>query len=317
MQRLTYNLTGQVLTHVPDVRRASATWVLEDLRYAAGETARELDSGSATLDSATEDTTAAAGPTTSAPRQLTVASTSGFVVGTTYEIVSASGNGDRELGILAGTPSGALLMEHPLIGTYPTGSTVRGITLTTGALDSTVLQDEERMQSDWPMRVVWTYPDGTRAQEAVRLVRETATDLLIHRVIADLRDLFPDIDTRMQRHGRDTLRPQVQLQLRSMRADFLARGVRQEELLTGEKGHWALVWRTLWHLARLGNSPMGDGLTGSSAADWANYCKAEWERRWLALTVGEGGPEVVKLDRVDATAPASEDRTYRTVIGEL
>lgn len=317
MQRLIYNLTGQALTHVPDVRRTSATWVLEDLRYAAGESARELDSGSATLDAATEATTAAAGPTTATPRQLSVASTAGFVVGTTYEIVSASGEGDRELGVLAGAPSGVLLLEHPLIGEYPSGSTIRGITLTTGALDSAVLQDEDRVQQDWPMRVVWTYSDGTRAQEAVRLVRETASDLLVGRVLVDLRDLFPDIDTRLQRHGRDTLRPHVALQLRSMRADFLSRGIRHEELLTGERGHWALVWRVLWHLARLGNSPQGDGPSGASSTEWAAYCKAEYERRWLGLTVGEGGPETVKLERVDQTAPASEDRTYRTIIGEL
>lgn len=321
MQRLVYNLTGQTLTHVPDVRRASATWRLEDLRYDIDSSGRLLDSGSVTVDAATETLTAAAGPGTADPRRLTVASTAGYAVGTTYELVSADGDGDRELAVVAGLPTGEILLEHPLIGSYPTGSTIRGITLTTAAIASAVVQSENRVQGDWPMRIVWTYPDGARVQEAVRLVRETAGDILAHRIVADVRDLFPDVDTRMQRHGRDTLMPHVRLQIRQFRAAYLARGLREEEFLGGEKAHWAMVWRVLWHLARLGNAPQADGTAGivSGSSEWATYCKSEYERNWHALTVGEGGPDVVHVEPVSSTSvsPTSRDETYRRVIGEL
>lgn len=319
MQRLIYSLSGQVLTHVPDVRRASATWALEDLRHDVDSASRILASGSSNVDATSTTTTAAVGPDQDDPRGGPVASSAGFVVGGTYEMVAANAAGDRELVTVAGAPSGALRFEHPLIGEYPTGSTIRGITLTTGAIPTPVVSDENRVQADWPMRLVWTYPDGSRAQEGVRLVREDRSDQLVAQVTSDVRDLFPDLDTRMQRHGRDTLAPTVRLVLRIFRADMLGRGLLVEQVLAGDKGRWCLVWRTLWHLARLGNAPQAEiGATfGGSATDWSEYCKGEYERAWHSLTIGEGGPEVLVIEPMSSTAPASHDTTYRLVIGEL
>ena len=317
MQRLIYNLSGQTLSHVPDVRRASATWVLEDLLVGIDSAARTLDSGSVNVDAATEATTAEAGPQTADPREVTVASTAGFVVGTTYEIVSVEGAGDRELVVLAGLATNASLrFEHPLIGTYPSGSTVQGITLTTAAIINAVVQNEQIMQDDRPMRIVWTYPDGSRAQEAIRLVRDDRGDLLIAPVVDIVRTWFPDIDTRMTKHGRDTLVPIVRLFLRQFRTDMLGRGELIEGFLTGDKGLFALAWRVLWHLAQSGNTPSTDTYN-NGATEWKTYCKGEYERYWHALTIGEGGKEVVKIEPTTATAPASHDVTYRAVIMEL
>lgn len=314
MQRLIYNLTGQTLTHVPDTRRATATWRLEDLLRDVDDSARLLDDGSVSVDAATEAITAEAGPTEADPRSLLVASTAGFVVGHTYEIVTA--DGEHELVRLAGlTTNAELLTEHPLLGTYPSGSTIRGVELVTAAIDSAVLQDEQRVVGDWPMRIVWTYPDGSRYHEGVRIVREDRHDQLVASVVREVRDLFPDLDTRMQRHGRDTLIPHVGSTIRQFRVDLLTRGLLAEELLAGDKGHWAIVWRVLWHLARLGNAPSTGEIAG--VEEWATYCRGEYDRYWHSLTVGEGGPEVLPIEPVSSTAPASADATYRRVITEL
>lgn len=319
MQRLIYNLTGQTLTHIPDTRRATATWRLEDLLRDIDDSARLLDDGSVSVDAATEAITAEAGPTETNPRRVTVASTTGFVVGHWYEIVSATAGGDLERVKLAGIETNAALtFEHPLIGTYPSSSTVQGVELVTAAIDAAVVQLERRVQQDEPMRIVWTYPDGYRYQEAVRLVRDSSDDRTITAIVDDVRGMFPDIDTRMQRHGRDTLIPHARMVIRQIRTDLLTRKLVAENYLAGDKAHWVTVWRLLWHLARLGNAPStGDAGVGVSANDWAAYCKGEYERYWHALTAGEGGPETIVTDPVSVTSPSSTDTTYRRVIMEL
>lgn len=310
-QRLIYNVTGQTMRHVPDAYQASISWALQDLTLDVDNAARTLDSGTAAVDTTTEVITAAAGPGTANPRLLTMASTTGFAVGTTYQIVSPAG--ESELFECSGiTTDASILARLPLLSSYPVGSTIRGITCTTAAVLAAVVQDELRVQADEPMRVVWTYADGTRKQEQVRLVRENGSDLFIAAVSADLRDIFPDLDTRMSYAGRETLSPHIRTVIRQFRADALERGEAIEEWLTGEQGHWAVVYRTLLHLAMLGNVP-----GNVDAREFKDYCKSEYTKRWTGLISGEGGREVLKIEPVSVTAPASDDTTYRRVIAEL
>ena len=98
--RLAYNVTGQTLRHSPPTQQASVVWTLEDLRYDDDNAARTLDSGTASVDTATEVTIAIAGPGQANPRLIDVASTAGFAVSTDrartfYEIVDAQ-TGERE-----------------------------------------------------------------------------------------------------------------------------------------------------------------------------------------------------------------------------
>lgn len=312
VQRLIYNVTGQVLRHVPATRQASATWVLEDLLRSTTDAARTLDSGAATLDAATEPTLAIAGPTQANARLIDVASTSGFVVGTTYEIVNGD-TGEGEYFELGGIDTDdTLYVKHPLAGTYPIGSTVRGVELVTAAISAAVVQDEQRMQGDWPMRVVWTYTGGRHDQEQVRLVRHADGDLDAAAIERDVRDLFPDVDTRMAHHGRPTLGSHVRIVIRQTRSDLASSSIKIEQFLGGEQLHWAVVWRVLWHLARMGNAP-GTG----DVASWATYCKDEHTRFWNELTVGEAGPEVVELEPVTDTTGSSDSTEYRKRISEL
>jgi hypothetical protein len=325
-QRLRYDLTGQVLRHVPKVRQATADWVLEDLLRSDTDAARILDDGTnVAVDAATQVTTAAAGPSTANPRSIAMTDTTGFVVRhdietgdpvATFEIVSVT-TGELERFVLAGVQTNAaLIATAPLRGSFPSGSTVRGVELVTAALDPAVLQDEQRMQGDWPMRMTWTFPDGSEFRELVRLVRSPGGhDLNVDRALADILLLFPDASTRMLYNGHDTLPGHVRVTVRNMRADALALDIDFENWLTGEQGHWALVWRTLWHLAELGNAPGGD--QRNDPRQWATYCKDEYDKRWNSLTIGEAGPEVLEIDPVSDTASSSNSTEYRRILTEL
>ena len=310
-QRLAYNVSGQTLRHHAGARQASVDWVLEDLRYEVGDSSRTLDSGTANVDAATEVTLAIAGPTTANARLIDVASTTDFAISSErarvyYEIVNAD-NSEREPIELSGIDTNdALLAKHPLSGTYPIGSTVRGLTHVTSGIADAVLLDAERLAGDWPMRIVWIYADGTRHQEQVRLVLDPESDLFVTPIVAEIRDAFPDIDTRDLHHGRDVLTPHVRAQLRQFRADALGQGLRLENWVTGDQGHWCVVYRTLLHLAMLGNYP-----ANIEPREYVAYLQRECDKRWAALTKGWGRAEILEQDQATGIAASADGTSYR------
>jgi hypothetical protein len=309
--RLAYNVTGATLRHSPPTQQASVVWTLEDLRYDDDNAARTLDSGTAVVDTATEVTIAIAGPGQANPRLIDVASTTGFAVSTDrartfYEIVDAQ-TGERESLELDGIDTDdALIAKQPLTRAYAVGSTIRGLTHVTAAIDAAVLQDEQRVMGDWPMRVLWVYPDGARHQEQVRLVRDTESDLFVTAIRADIRDVFPDVDTRMAYQGRDTLAPHIRTQIRQIRAILLGKGIRAEESLGGEPAHWCAVWRTLHHLATLGNIP-----ANVDAREFKDECRMQANAFLDQLTIGSGGKERLDIEPVSGTAATSDSTIYR------
>lgn len=316
-QRLDYNVSGQVLRHTPETRRTSATWVLYDDRRSSGDSAKTLQSGNATLDAASQATTAAAGPSQANPRSIAIGATAAFSVGTRYQIVHVTTGEGEQFEVSGITSNAALIAEHPLLSSYPTGSTVRGVEFVTAAIDDAIVQNAARMQSDEPLRVVWTFGSGSprHHQEQVRLVRWSHGDADLSRARQDILDIFPDAATRMAYQDRDTIDAHLRIVERQLRAMMLDRKIHAEEWLTGEQGHMALVWRALWHFARLGNAPGGD--ERNDPREWASYCKAEFERFWGALTSGEGGAEVAKVEPVNDSVGSTRDETYRRVFGEL
>ncbi len=65
--------------------------------------------------------------------------------------------------------------------------------------------------------------------------------------------------------------------------------------------------------ASLGNTPAQSPVS----EPWVAYAKAQFEARWLALTVGHGHDETIKLEPTFASAPTSDDQTYRQIITGL
>lgn len=312
--RLIYNVANQTLSHVPARRVASATYSLEDMQAAATASNRVLASGAGTLDAASQALTGAAGPSQADPRRIPIGTTAAYLVGTTYQLTDATG--DSELVVCAGVETNAaVIAAHPLTKAYPaTTSTLQGVTLTTAALALSVVNNESRMQGDEPLRIVWVYPSGERHQQIVRVVRNDYADADVAQAIADIRDLFPDVSTRLERDGRDTLPSHVSLVRRQVRAMWLDRGEDPEALLAGEQGHWVLVWRTLSHLAELGNAPSIDTV---SLTAWQEYCRKMAAEAWSRISIGEAGREVQRADAATDTAASNYDAVYRKVIGEL
>lgn len=310
-QRLAYNVSGQTLRHSASSRQSSIAWVLEDLRYEVGDASRTLDSGTANVDAATEVSTAIAGPSTANPRSIEVASTAGFAISTErapvhYEILNADTSEREPLELSGLDADDALIAKHPLVGTYPIGSTIRGLTHVTSAIPDAVLLDADRVAGDWPMRIVWVYADGTRHQEQVRLLYDPESDLFVTAIVADIRDAFPDIVTRDQHHGRDVLTPHARVMLRQFRADALEKGIKLENWSSGDQGHWCVVYRTLLHLAMLGNYP-----ANIEPREYVAYLRGEYDKRWDGLTKGWGRAEVLEQNPATGVATSSDGTSYR------
>lgn len=152
----------QSIYHIPRDREAraslvaSANYTIVDLTRGESDPDRTIvASTAATVDSATEATTAAAGPGTTDAKAISVASTAGFEVGHVYQIV---GGGHSELftldAIVANT---SLTATQDLRYDYATSSTVRGVEIS-GTFPQAEAADESDMESGGgPYGVVWDY----------------------------------------------------------------------------------------------------------------------------------------------------------------
>lgn len=315
--KLRANVSGQTLRHTPAVYQASATYELHDMRRDedAPTADRVLTSGSGTLYDFTTTTDATAGPDTANPRRIPVASTStgsGVFIDKrapmVVQIVAPSG--ESEIHHVTGfVTDDYILVDSQLAATYASGSTVRAIHFTTAAIPDAIVNDEQRLQGRWPMRIVWTYASGELHQQQVVLVRHDYGDVDEVQVIADIRSLFPDLEMRLEENGDPTLPDFIDAEYRQQRARYLDRGDEVERFLTGPQGHWALVWGVMYHAAALGHGRDRD----RNDTTWIDYCKANRDMYWLGLTEGVSGPETMRTDVVSDTAKATGS-TYTELI---
>lgn len=307
--RLVYNRTGDTLGHYPFPRQsADGTAVIEDLFKSTDSSDREIQaSTTATLDTASTTTDAAAGPDQANIRRVPVSSTSGFVVGRRYWIESADGHGEPFE--VAGIATGDYLeAESPLAGTYASGSDVLGL-LMSFSLADVVVTDDARMERDEPFRVVWTYADGSKFQQNLELLRHDFGDLDVQRVLDEVEGIFPDVRVRVGHHGKDTLLRHVRSARDQLRTILVKRGDRPEKILLGDQGVWILVWHTLLHIAHLGNWPMGD-----DPGPWISYCLDNRNMYLDDVLVGRAGAETVELDEATDTATGREAIKSRRTI---
>lgn len=308
MKQLRYAVSGQTLSHTPLVRVASADWVLEDLWFSIGSSQRTLASGTGVVPASLSVTTdAAVGPSQANARRIPVASTTGLAVGGTYSVVAPSG--EWELFEVVGVVTNDYVTAKlPVIGAYPTGSTILAHALTTDVIPLNAVNDEGRLQRDEPLRIVWTYGDGQVVQEQVRLVRHTTGEHDLSRVVADVPRVFADVGTQVEHHGRSILPDQAVLALEQLRALMLTKGMKDEQVLLGEQGHWALVWRVVRNLAKTGVHPQN-----VPVEVWIEHADNEFASAWDHLTIGTTGKGTVELDQATDTATATEGYTYRTI----
>lgn len=305
VHRLRFGDTGRSIDHSTATPQASATWEVHDTTLTIDDSNYVVDSGAATVDTTAISLSADAGPSTANARRLTVASTTGIVVGRHYLVSDTAGSEPVE--VVGLTTDVSIDLRDPLAGTYTTPSAqIRGLTLTASLADA-IAADENRVDFDEPLRIVWTYASGEKHQEQIRVVREDEDDFSLVETLSSVRGLFPGVHVRTEAYGRDTL-PTIAAEVRrDMLADGLADGEDVHRRLLGDQGQRLLVWATLRHLAGMGNAP-----GNRDPVEWLDYCERQYNKRYAnVMGTGKAGKHTLRIEPGPEAATDYQDPTDR------
>lgn len=163
---------------------SSATYSIVDLRLHEDDADRAIGSGSATVDSASATTDAAAGTGTADKRAISVDAVAGFTEGREYLL---SKNGEAESFVLDRIDSSAVTLyaRDEIRGTYTTGAAVSGLEVT-ATFPSDEAADEDRFEEGGgPYAIDWTFVGvtPTRARELIHVRR---SDVRTYATVADV-----------------------------------------------------------------------------------------------------------------------------------
>lgn len=308
VHRLLFGRVGQTLSFTPS-RRDAVSWVLEDMTVSEQESGRILDQGSIAAPSGGIPTTRGSGPSTPFADRVLVPLAA--EVGEMLRITHAT-TGVSELFTVAGVQPGQYLTTRvPLTTWYPQNSTVDRLRVTTGALPDAVLTDRDRVTQKKPMRVVWTLEhDGSRHQEQVYLVRADHSDIDVPKVLQTVRTLWPDVHTRTEHHGKDTLEGIVVTLAERLKSSLRGRTIPADAFLSGDAGRFTLAYKVLLHLSAMGNRP------GNQEADeWNGHLEREYQACFADLTSGLDGDETQQPEPTNDTVPT--EKPYRSHFGGL
>lgn len=280
--------------------QASATWEVHDLTTTRGSSGYVLASGAATVDTLARSPSAAAGPGTANPRRVAFDDTTGIEVGRPYLLEE---DGRSELVEVAGLSADAYIdLRHPLVGTYSEAAVLQGLRLT-AALPDSIAATQRFVDFEEPLRIVWTFADGSRWQQQLRVVREDNSDYDKPAVVAKVRTLFPNIHAALPRDVADPLGDLVDAMHQMVRADTLADGEAPEQLLHGDQGQWVLVWAALHHLAMQGVAP---GSENTDLDRWTRHCEQQLARYTGKTRIGLAGHRTAHIDRTSGSSPTAD-----------
>jgi hypothetical protein len=296
IHRIKAGVSGQVLEIYPAAYEATATWELHDLTYGDTSGTRVLASGSATVDTFDEDTSATAGPATANARRIPLEDTTGLTIDRRYEIAGVDSSEVFELAGINADSYG--LARWPLGGAYASGATVRGLRLaSTTAIASAVYDDDNLLDQQRQLRVVWTLASGKIVQRQAMLVRHDEADLDVDAIAAKIRNTWPDVHTRVDQHNRNVMPDLVSAAKAELRTLMLTKGKAPERYLTGEVGEWATAWRVLDNLANTGNVP-----ANTTPERWQDFTRDRFLEFWSPLVMGTPPRETTETDpATDAT----------------
>jgi hypothetical protein len=295
----------QTIRHLPPVRVASATYLIEDLFESAESDDREVAGGAATPATGNTTTVEDAGPGTENPRLLEVVTTDGFEDGDHIEVSSEEGT---ELARIVDVGTTRLLLSAELAARHPgEETTVRGA-LMSCVFPSAIAADEETHESDHPLRVTWTYTIGGtihRAVEQIRVVKFRFSDQNLTSIEDAMRDLYPAVVLHM-RGTTNSMRDFVRRAARQIKARLDALGVDTGQFLPGSVGHEIAVAKCVEICALNGIFPHGfnaEGFLDAARADFAHV--------WKDLT---GRPKnVVDVQRDGDTANTAHTTALRNM----
>lgn len=302
--RVYFGKGAQTLTTIPHragapVRVDAGSYQIVDTRYGVDTAEHEVvAAGTATVDALATTLTAAAGREASDRRALTLASTTGGTVGAQYILTAPSGA--AELVTVAAVVSATVArVKHEIRGTYPTGSTLRGVEVR-ATFPAPPAADEDNLDAE-AFLVIWTFAGMSPIRESIHLERGEEAQL------ATLADLV-ELDPTLARVGGDRIDASAALSRahKDFRVDLQLAGVSESDLLTGPLGRDAVVYRAA-HLALAADD---DPAAERRAAAYG----ARYQELREAITNGAKKPDVVALDKSEQQAqrpnPAANFRYF-------
>lgn len=296
--RIIFGQSGQTLAHTPAGYVASASYVIENLRFGPTDASRTIASGSATVASWSLTSSATSGPTTTTPRKFSTASTTGATIGDPAQLVAA--DGDAELVVVGAISSGSYVETvSPIAGTYPSGSTLRGIKLST-TFPNAYAADEDELEREPPLRVTWVYTLGGvlwRVPELIEWSRHSVGDLDLAEAILVVRELYPDI-TRLP-DGANLERAAARL-AEEVRDDIRARRLDPAAIMLGPGGRGLLAARIVAWASVQGYSP-----GPSEHPSFMRWAIGDYQAKLANLTVGLGSRGTLGVDVTDNPNPNS------------
>lgn len=303
---------AQTLAIVPWKLPSAATYVVEDLLESKTSSSRyiegtEASPSAATIDATSETTTAAAGRGQADPRVMTGTGFSGITPGLAYAIVAADGR--YELFRCFATSSTSVVAEQPLVGTYPSGSTITGIRVT-GTFPAATADDDDNFEQDRPYRVTWNLTiDGVLVPIAqpIRLVRQKWDDGQLADLELWLRTTWQDIYRKYGDYAE--VRAVCRFTAQRCAARLRKSGIDPSTYLGGPSGWDLLAARLILESAQRGFSPQNVDET-----TFLEDARREWAEAWSNVARGADARDVVHARRSDDAVPAAQPRTQRRFV---
>ena len=291
IHRLTYSGGAQSIRSIVlrddgrPVAPASATYAIVDLRYDADDASHTVESGSATIDSVSTTTSAAAGKGTSNPRQLTVASATGITAGRRYLL---SYGGWAEEVRVAAVSSTTVVLTAPVSRAFVSGASFTGLEMS-ATVTSGTCAEEEYLDAPNMLAVKWT-PSGYQPFiEAIHLERLQPAPLVAPEEVLRLdATLHAYVDDNM------SIADAVRQAQDDYDVDMLAAGVDDDEVLGGPIGRQVIRYGAAWHVLK--------GATEPSAVQRAEKYHARRQELIASLLQGLDKKKTARLTQDASTA---------------
>lgn len=304
MNTIVLGVASQTLVHSLIGSVASATYLLENLRYGDGEAARTIASGSATLGGWSLTSSAAAGSTTIAPAKFPTASTTGATIGAAVVVTGLDGS--TELGEIAAVSANSYVeLAAPLVGTYATGSTLAPASISCPVPD-VFAADESAFELEPILRITWVYTLGgvvRRVGERVGFERhDSAISSVAAEALLEVKALYPDLAERMP--DGVSLERVVPILCRHVDNDLRTRQIEPARFFVGSRGVSLVAAKIMVYASRSGYQP-----GRSPLAEFQASCLAGYIAELANLVVGAGDPTSFETTKTDA----AEKPPYRGV----
>ena len=299
----------QSLIFSPFKRVTSADYIIEDfVTYSSGSSDRLVASGSAIINGADTTISVAAGPNTVDPRKLVVVANTDLTASHRYVITDID-TGEYETFTIDSIQGTTVKTEVPMLHKYPALSTVQGLELL-ATFPAETAGDEDFLNRNEPLRVVWKYTiDGqlTHNQDLIRIVHHNRSDVSIDSVVEEIQTSWGGFGVRFE-DGRH-LRSMVEFCIRDVERVILSRGLEPEKFLMGSQGFHMVYWRTLNHMAMLGNHP-----PNVDSEIFKEDARREYEAALSSLTIGYPGAETKKTDNQFDQGTSKGRVVYQNII---